>query len=467
MLPLLDEFIGADFCDARLSSRLLTLVSDLATDPSRSFPDASGDSAALEGTYRFLGNERVTPARVLGPHMAQTRRRAGEHERVLVVHDTTELTFRGDREGLGMLSNQSRGLFAHTSMVVSADGERTPLGVIGLAAYVRAESSGRQRPRGRPEEELETWRWWLGVEAAEAQLDAVTQPIHVMDREADITRLLARMTAAGKRFIVRSRFDRHLDATYPDTHRLRRRLALTEELFLREVPLSARSEAGNKTSRRRPGDLARHPPRDTRIAKLAFGAARVRLRGSTKADGAKAEALASFEVNVVWVHEVDPPEGQAPIDWILLTSEPVGTIQEIEFVVDAYRARWTIEEYFKALKSGCAIERRQLVTKAALLNALAVFAPIAWRLLLLRTEAQRTTVRPASAVVSDLELTLLARRPKSKLPAEPTARDVMLEIARYGGHLKRNGEPGWITLGRGFEKLLTLAEGARIALGAM
>jgi len=64
---------------------------------------------------------------------------------------------------------------------------------------------------------------------------------------------------------------------------------------------------------------------------------------------------------------------------------PIDTDSAIAFAVDCYRARWTIEEFFKALKAGCQFEWRQLESAHSLLNALAILVPVAWRLLLLRT----------------------------------------------------------------------------------
>jgi hypothetical protein len=65
-------------------------------------------------------------------------------------------------------------------------------------------------------------------------------------------------------------------------------------------------------------------------------------------------------VNVVQVYEVEPPEGEEPVEWRLVTNEPMTTVGQVAAVVDHYRGRWTVEEFFKALKTGCAIETRQL-----------------------------------------------------------------------------------------------------------
>src|SRR5512136_2360586 len=99
-----EELADADLGDVRLSRRLRTLGDQLAARPGESFPKAL-DDAELEAAYRFFGNEDVTPEAILAPHLRQSARRAREHERVLVVHDTTQFEFGGQkkREGLGRL----------------------------------------------------------------------------------------------------------------------------------------------------------------------------------------------------------------------------------------------------------------------------------------------------------------------------------------------------------------------------
>ena len=135
-------------------------------------------------------------------------------------------------------------------------------------------------------------------------------------------------------------------------------------------------------------------------------------------------------------------------------------------MVDFYRARWVIEEYFKALKTGCSLEKRQLETKDSLLNALAVFLPIAWHLLLLRSLAHVAPELPASTVLSETHLLILRARPKLKLSEQPSLEEVLWAIAALGGHKKYNGPPGWQTLGAGFERLRALGEGWDLARSA-
>ena len=120
-----------------------------------------------------------------------------------------------------------------------------------------------------------------------------------------------------------------------------------------------------------------------------------------------------------------------------------------------------IEEYFKALKTGCAYEKRQLETAHSLLNALALLAPVAWRLLLLRHLSREAPERPASAALTPTQLAVLRAVAKRPIPDKPTVQDAMLAIAGLGGHLPRNGDPGWLVLGRGMHDLLLLELGWR------
>lgn len=110
-----------------------------------------------------------------------------------------------------------------------------------------------------------------------------------------------------------------------------------------------------------------------------------------------------------------------------------------------------------------AFEKRQLETYHALSNALAVFSVVAWRMLLARAVSRSHPTARSRTSFSDSQLRLLQLR--LKLPKPPvTAKDALLAVARLGGHLKRNGDPGWLTLGRGFEKVFLLEAGWRDAL---
>jgi IS4 transposase len=224
-------------------------------------------------------------------------------------------------------------------------------------------------------------------------------------------------------------------------------------VLVREVPLKARSA-------RRINPKHCQPPRRERLASLHFRARTVILPRPHYGDQANKALPATLAVNIVHVFEPTPPSGETPIEWLLATSEPVDTVEQVARVVDWYRARWVIEEYFKVLKTGCAYEKRQLESSHALVNALAVTVPVAVELLTLRTDARRTPDADASTILSSSQISVLrVMQRRHKLPQKPTVRDALLAIAALGGHLKNNGDPGWQTLWRGYEKLL-LADAA-------
>jgi hypothetical protein len=444
------ELSGADLGDERLNRRLGLLADQLAERPDESFPKAL-DDAQLEAAYRFFGNDRVSPEAILAPHFRQSARRAAERERVLVVHDTTQFDFPGNskREGLGRLIKPSaQGFFGHFSLALSADGPRVPLGLLALETVFRLDRSIGHKNWTPAKNRGERARWLNCIDDAEMLLAGRTKAIHVMDREADSYALLAGLADRGRDFVVRSFQDRVL---VDQEARLRQVARAAKPSIRREVPLSPRPRiAGPKGER--------HPARRFRIASLSIAALAVELPRPSEAANA---GSATIRVNVIHVFEKRPPAGEAPVEWFLLTTLPIDTPDAVAFAVDCYRARWVIEEFFKALKTGCQYESRQLESADSLLNALAIFAPVAWRLLLLRHLARNDAKAPATAALTAKQLQVLKAVAKKPLPPRPTARDAMLAVAALGGHLKSNGDPGWLVLGRGLHDLLLLELGWR------
>ncbi len=443
------EFDGAEFGDRRLTARLAVLADQLSTEPDQSFPAAAGDDSALEATYRFLNNDSVTPEKILEPHFRATAARAADAPTV-VAHDSTEFIFR--RPGMGRLGENRTGFLGHFSLVVANDKSRSPLGIIAVEPVLRAKvKSGTQSTRHKAEDSEEL-RWWRGVEAANSRLEG--SPIHVMDREADSYELFAKMIDAGCRFVIRMSYDRRVAVEGEPDSSIDFELATAHDFLTLEIPLSARDAVTRGRYQRK--------AREARIAKVVFRAKSMTIR---RPNWTVIRGPPHLTVNIVWVRELETSQGCEPVEWRLITTEPVDTADQVAAVVDAYRARWVIEEYFRALKQGCAFEKRQLENTHAIVNALAVLTPIAWQLLALRTASRATPGAPASTALSPLKIQLLERHPKVRLAPNASVREAMLSIARLGGHIRNNGDPGWIVLGRGYDKLLMMEEGARLALG--
>ena len=207
-------------------------------------------------------------------------------------------------------------------------------------------------------------------------IDGKSSAIHLMDREGDNFPLFCHLKKRGARFVIRMARDRTVESEneqMPLSHAV---ISLPKYLE-REVPLSRRAA--------KPTPRSAHGQRDVRVAKLSVSAGKIALRRPRYGDDELPEEL---EVNVVYVQEVDPPKDEDPVAWVLVTTEPIETPEQVAAIVDHYRARWLIEEFFKALKTGCAVEKRQLESFGALTNALALFLPIAWQMLLLRSTSR-------------------------------------------------------------------------------
>jgi len=449
------EVEGAELGDKRLNSRLEGLAVQLAGSPEASLPQALGDDAKLEAAYRFFGNDRVTPEGILAPHYGETIQRVRARRACVVAHDTTEFHFKGEREGLGRLRDKARGFLSHVALAVSFDEGREPLGVVGIESWSRPEQRrARQYPKQRRlDPDRESQRWWRLVQQVESRLPSETHAIHVMDREADAYDLLGHLVQEGHGFVVRMCKDRRIE---PDEDGAETLLAANtgQHVATRTVPLSPRRDRGRAPSTRKI-----HPAREGRDAKLRMTARAITLRRPREMTGGSD----SLTIHLVTVEETDPPADQVAVCWRLYTSEPIGTESQVLRVVDAYRCRWQIEEYFKALKSGCAIEKRQLEHQDALLNLLAVYIPIAWQLLALRSTARRDPNASALGLLSELQLRILAHVSKRGLPQNASAADALRALAALGGHQKQNGDPGWRTLWAGLHKLLSLQAGYRLA----
>jgi Transposase DNA-binding/Transposase DDE domain len=446
------EFATLDLGDARLNRRAVTSLVALSKQPALAPPKVL-KSSELEGFYRFVRNDEVDFPTLMRAHVDATLDRIQGLNRLVVSHDASSARFSEEvvREGLGPMDGGGQGFYMHVAL--ACGGRFDPLGVLGVETWIRKSRSrpnltGLQRYNNPDKESLRWLRMVDEVERVMAEYD--TRIIHVMDREADDYNLLSHLVQHDRGFVIRSCFDRKL---WSETHES---MPLLRE-FVRDLDIQWERDAklSNRTKTGRPGTTVRkHPPRKPRDARLVFASGKVSIRRPRFASKALPEQLT---LNVVYVNELDPPEGCHPVEWFLFTSEPVDTEEQVLQVVDDYRQRWLIEEFFKALKTGCAYERRQHESLHALLNVFGIFIPIAWSLLRLRalSRCRAHANAPASEFLNATQLQVLSAKSKGKVGTILTIYEAMRAIATYfGGHLKANGEPGWQVLGRGYEELL-------------
>jgi hypothetical protein len=454
------EFESLNLGDRRLDRRGRAVLERLEAQPSASLPQAMASSAELEGAYRLLNNPRVTMAALLEPHLEASWNRVSEASSwILSVEDTTEMRFGGDkdRQGLGALTNDGHGFFLHAALLVAVDdeGRHTPAGLGALEVLVRDPERPKVHWKKRIKDpERESLRWHRVSEAiGQRAAGKDVRVIHVGDREVDDYAWLESVMGSPQRqgLVIRSSHNRRVGLRTGNQESQE----YLWDVVTQSTPVLATRNVGFQ-SRTTSGGRRRRDPRAGRQTQLEVRAAPVELI-RPHLTTAKVKTL---NLNVVVVVESDPPEGEEAIQWTLLTTEPVDTSAAVLKVVDAYRARWLVEEFFKALKTGCKFESRQLESLHGLQNMLALCIPIASRMLALRGMARD---RPDTVLTDELPaqhlacLQIINNDPKNrwgvKLAETLTAGSVLAAVARMGGHLKHNGPPGWLTIYRGYRTL--------------
>ena len=455
---MIDDLSRADLGDPRRVARAQRVLGRLAAMPDASLPDAMVTDAELEGAYRLFSNEHVSFEQLVDAHAHGTAERARAAGLVLALHDTTHCMFRhADPEEVGYLNTGKAGFPLHLALLVDTRDWQRPLGLTHaevLPRDKRPRRGGTRRPRSNhasaKDLQREFLRWQRGIDITEARLSASgLSVIHVADRESDSYALMATCLERQARFIFRARNNRnalHDGVAIP----IRDLIDGSDVVLEREVSLSRRLAESAPRSRRA------HPPRESRAARLCFTRTKATFR---RPNIVGADRPKTIDVNVLHVFERDAPDGQDPVDWLLYTTEPLETTQQIENVVDYYRCRWQIEELNKALKTGCVVQERQLESFDALTTMLALSLPIAVELLALRTLARANPSAPASDIVDETRLAALRHISHRPLPKNPNAQDVLWCIAGLGGHIKNNGQPGWQVLQRGMEKFVAFAAG--------
>jgi len=198
--------------------------------------------------------------------------------------------------------------------------------------------------------------------------------------------------------------------------------------------------------------------RKARIVKQSLKAATITIKAPSHK-----KHLGVVDINVIFLEEIDPPQGEDPICWTLLTTLPISTAEEIEFVVKLYLARWSIEVFFYILKIGCKIEKLQFDTAHSLLNCVTLFMIIAWRLYFITFLGRNCPELSCTLIFEEDEWkSVFAVVKRAKPPTEPpTLGEIVRMVGALGGFLGRkgDGDPGPKAMWIGLQKLAGCAHG--------
>jgi transposase-like protein len=451
------HFGGAALRDARLTERLVRVANQLIAHPNESFPKKFQDPSDLQAFYRLMKNAKVTHASVLAAHrdvtLARMRATPGV---VLAIQDTTALDYSGldaiaDLAPIG--NGNGRGYSCHNCLAVVAQSRA----VLGLAAQVlhrrRKVPKGEKRAarQQHPQRESRLWKTISKqLPAAPADGPAGQLWVDVADRGADITEFLDYEEEVGKKYLVRSQHNRWIEQKTAEK---------AEKIKLHELA-RALPAAGS-----RPLEMQEKPGQPARTTAVSVSWQAVTLVPPRQRRGEERGVPLATWVVRVW--EEQPPTGVQALEWILLTNVPVRSLSEAFERIDWYGLRWIIEEYHKAQKTGCDIEKMQFSYRARLEPAIAIMSIVAVMLLNLRDHSRSpdAKTRPATEHVPALWVRILSKWRHGVARSDWTVHDFYYALARLGGHQNRKHDhaPGWLVLWRGWMHLQAMLEGAAVA----
>jgi IS4 transposase len=439
------EFNAIDLGDARLNRRAIKIIEALGLAPGRTIPQAFQSWGSIKACYNFFSNGLVSEKKIIAPHVKQTIERIKEYPVVLLPTDTSELDYNSKdaMDGRERITNTKKGLWLHPTIAVTP--ERLMLGIVDINFWKRKleiNPKGSEQDR-LPIEEKESYRWLQSYRRTCEIAKEVpsTQLITISDREGDIIEVfdeIAKQKESGKAadVIIRSQYDRLLEGKKGSRDKLRKKLQEAPSLGEIEfVVPPTEKRSGRKVKQKLKGVSVSIKPGNKKIA---------------------------VQINAIMAIEEDPPKGEDPLIWILLTSLPVSTFEDVVKVIQYYLCRWEIETFFKVLKSGCKIEERQLQTTERMKALITVFMILAWRVMFTMMMGRVCGEMACDVIFDEAEWKAVYKilNKKQTLPEKPPSLgEFVIMIAVLGGYVDRNkeGPPGVKVMWKGMARMVDFA----------
>jgi hypothetical protein len=445
-------FAHARLGDQRRTQRLVKLTDQLCRHPGGSLPEKLRSPKDLKALYRLCDCDDVTHQSLMDSVRPAVLTEIDQYnDTVLILHDATELDYTSHKSltaQLGQIGNgRGRGLLCHNSLAVKA-GSREVVGLVNQILHRRVQAPKKETlPQRRARQSRESRLWLRGT----ANLPADWRLVDVADQGADTFEFLEHEVHSGRRFVIRSHHARKSSAGHEASA-----ASSTVHAYARTL----QAIGGRSIDVAFQPGKGRRPERPARRARLLISAAAVLVHPPHAKHGEHGrEALAMW---VVRVWEPHPPKGAEPIEWFLLTNEPVNSLADADRVIGWYQTRWVVEEYHKAMKTGCQIEELQFTDTARLEPMIALLSTIATTLLNLRaaSELPDAKTRPAQTLVDLAYVEVLSAWRYDEV-RDLTVHEFFFALARLGGHQNRPSDkrPGWLVLWRGWTTLQAMLQG--------
>lgn len=431
--------------------RLVSLVDQLCLHPGGSLPEKLRSPKDLKALYRLCDRKEVTHATLMDAMRPVVLDACQAEDEVVVIHDGTELDYSTLTSLAGQLGQVGRGLkkgyLCHNSLIVKTRG-REVVGLVNQQLHRRTRVDPNETLTQRRNRKSRESRLWLqGTEG----LPADRRFIDVADRGSDTFEFLEHETHSGRRFVIRAHQPRKVSAGHEPG-----RPKQPVRVFVGGLAAIGGCSVDVPAQPR----YGRNPARKARRARLLISAAPVLVHPPHARYGDHGNQPLPLWVVRVW--EPHLPKDTKAIEWILYTNEPVVGLADALRVIGWYELRWVVEEFHKAFKTGCGVEKLQFTDTSRLEPMIALLSAVATTLLNLRaaSELPNAKSRPATDVVDKEYVEVLSLWRHKKLKAL-TIYEFFLALARLGGHQNypSSKRPGWLILWRGWTELQTMVEG--------
>ncbi len=433
----------------RRTRRLVQSAAAIATLPEKPFNQVFNWND-LRAFYNLCNQEVATLPVIQGPHWELTRQAMGQHELVLILHDTSELDFTDhpSLRGAGPIGDgQGQGFLQHNSLAVLPK----PRQVLGLAYQqlrVRQEAPAGEHTQKRKRRQRESELWLEGITASGRPPERCCW-VDVGDRGSDIYEAMVACREVGHEFLFRVVQNRQVWTSKEH-----------EQLVgLREFACSLPSQGCDQV------EIPGRGGRASRTATVQMAAAPVWIPAPMGTLQRWSQPVIAAWVIRIW--EANAPQGAEPLEWILVCSLPTRDLEELKTRRDWYCCRWMVEVFHHIEKNGCKEEARRFETAERMEACLAILSVVAVRIFQLRTALESQPDAPAAQVATVEEIQVLCAFHKQDATSL-TVRAFVRSVAKLGGFLGRkwDGEPGVLTLWRGYQRLQDLLLGYQLQASA-
>ena len=454
------KYYNRSFNDKRLGERANSLQEAMNTRETCVVQRLSTARSEQNAYYRFLNNERVRESELIENMATRCNEQViGRH--VLSIQDTTEVNLTSHRSrlkqgsGIGPLGNsECIGFFMHPSLVIDADMYHL-LGFADVKIWNRPENNPDKFERNYqqlPIEEKESYKWIESARASKQALQSAELITVVEDREGDIYDQFVSIPDERTHLLVRSCQNRRTSSN----------VRLHEFIHSKNCTSKYELQIAGDIRNNRKGRVAE--------IEVRYGQAQVKKpQGSTNP-----HAPNELELHMVEACEANPPKGEKPVIWRLITTHHIENHKQACQIVEWYKQRWQIEQVFRLLKQkGMGIETSEMEQGWAIRKLTIMLLDTVLKIMQMHHSFHKEEDemhQPAGAAFSKAEIECLkhinpklegyTEKQKNHDPPESMAWASWI-IARLGSWhgYKSQKPPGVYTFKRGLERFLTMFEG--------